>query len=162
MPRPRESGSWPILTYDSRCTQNVDIFLEWGTYKPDIYSREYGISSLKIAFTTCKSIFHLFSALVMRLFKHSKQNQFWSEKCRALWIQRRNFPSLVVYLLSSSVKTLVELSVTRIIWHGHPYGYSCKCSEGVDICTNIRALWQFTWTSVRMSVSNYPCYRQFD
>ena len=38
--------------------------------------------------------------------------------------------------------------------------------QGADIHTDIIAMWPCTWIStrisVRMSVSNYPCYRQFD
>ena len=67
-------------------------------------------------------------------------------------------------------QTQAELSVARIIRHGHPHGcpyeYPCKWSEGADIHTDILASWPFTWISswisMRMSVSNYPCYGQFD
>jgi len=65
--------------------------------------------------------------------------------------------------------TLVELSIVRIIrhgLHGYPYGYLCKWSKGADIHTDIHAPWPFTLIStrisVRMSVSNHPCYDQFD
>jgi len=66
--------------------------------------------------------------------------------------------------------SLVELSVVRIIRHGHPHGYPCgypcKWREVADIYTDVLALWQFSWISswisVRMSVSNYPCNGLFD
>ena len=65
---------------------------------------------------------------------------------------------------------LVELSVARIIWHGHPHGYPCgypsKWSRSenirIDICTLCSFTWIFMWISVQMSVSNNPCYGQFN
>jgi len=69
----------------------------------------------------------------------------------------------------STVATRVELSVARMIRHGHPhgypYGYPSKLFKGTDIRTNVHTLWTVTWISLRisvwMSMSNYPCYRQW-
>jgi len=66
--------------------------------------------------------------------------------------------------------TLAKPSLARVIRHGHPYGYpygySCKCSESVNIRTDIRDLLIFAWISIRISVqitvTDYPYYEQFD
>jgi len=68
------------------------------------------------------------------------------------------------------ISTLVELSVARITRHGHshgyPYRYPSKWLRVTDIRTDVQTLWKVTWISIRisarMSVSNYPCYGQFD
>ena len=69
-----------------------------------------------------------------------------------------------------NLKALVELSIARIIRHGHPneypYGYSGKWSQGKDIPMDVYNSCPFIWISirisVRMAVSKYPYYRQFD
>jgi len=76
-----------------------------------------------------------------------------------------NFPpfenplsSMTIYqLVTSKEHSLVELSVARIIRHGHPHGYPCgypsKWSQSDDIRMDVHALWPYVYGYPY----GYPC-----